>query len=97
VDKGDKVVLDPTGRVDRPDNPSREVPRARRIYEDQLVMITPIQGVLDRDVSHTTLYYTPSPRHIEKFGMPGTGRIDGGFLHCDTINTIWNKLSNVLS
>jgi hypothetical protein len=57
VDKGDEVMLDSPGGVDGPNDPSGEMPGSGGINKDKLVMIPPIQGVLDGYVSHTTLYY----------------------------------------
>jgi hypothetical protein len=68
VDQGDEVVFNSAGGVNGPYDSSGKVPGTRGIYEDELVMITPIQGVLDSDVSHTTLYYDPVSPPMEKFG-----------------------------
>jgi hypothetical protein len=68
LNEGYEVVLNATGGADGPDYSSGKVPRARSVYEDQLVMVTPIQGVLDSDVSHTLLYYNPFASDMGKLG-----------------------------
>jgi hypothetical protein len=71
VNEGNEVVLNATGSVNGANDSSGKVPRTGGIYEDQLVMITPIQGVLDSDVSHTTLYYELVVSPMGKFGDTG--------------------------
>jgi hypothetical protein len=70
--KGHEVMFNPTCGVYRTDNSPGKVARARGVYEDKLVVITPIQGVLDSDVSHTSLYNNLLSPPMEKLGTTGS-------------------------
>jgi hypothetical protein len=68
VNEGNEMVFHAAGGVNGANDSTGKVARTGGIYEDELVMITPIQGVLDSDVSHTTLYYSLVSPPMEKLG-----------------------------
>lgn len=66
MNEGDEVMLNSSGGVNWADDPTSEMAGAGGVHEDKLVMMPPVQGVLDRDVSHTLLYYGPRYPPTEK-------------------------------
>ena len=50
------MVFNATGGIDWTDDPTPEMACAGGVHKDKLIMVTPIEGVLNRDVRHTQLY-----------------------------------------
>jgi len=63
VNECNKVVLNAAGGADWTYNPTSKVTSSRGINEDKLVVIPPVEGVLNGDVRHTQLYNTVARRH----------------------------------
>lgn len=53
MNEGYQVVLNASGGVDRAHNAAGKMTSSGGVYEDKLVVVPPVEGVLNRDVRHT--------------------------------------------